>query len=363
MATPSLADLRKQVNDLNAQYDAYFAGQPRISRDVALMDSLRESLQPVVAALETLPATSERNEVLETARKNLNLYTQESQAIRTAQGAGPDAMEAHRLATWAAFTTRRYTRHFAGKSRATRDLGLLDELLADLGRLHEDILGLAEEFTNPELTDARTTVENSLRLYQEERAAIHEARSRASADELADTLAQVANEQFRIYQDHFVGKARASRRPDLLQRVVTSLEAVLDAMQSVKANLPEHPHNTRNVETVQRQLEFYRGELTQIRAARQETKFSDLVTALGAAANQVFEEYRQHFAGQDRRTRELARMSKLCDSLYEIAHQMDDLDRVKEDDTNLQNLTIVLDNLRLYEREYDEIVKAQAGNG
>ena len=46
----SLADLRKKVNDLNAQYDSFFAGQPRISRDVALMDSLRDGLRPVVTA-------------------------------------------------------------------------------------------------------------------------------------------------------------------------------------------------------------------------------------------------------------------------------------------------------------------------
>ena len=116
----SLADLRKKVNDLNAQYDSHFAGQPRISRDVALMDSLRDGIRPVVTALAALPASKDRDEVLDTARKNLSLYETESQSIRQAQSGGPDALEAHRLGTWAGFATRRYVRHFAGKARATR---------------------------------------------------------------------------------------------------------------------------------------------------------------------------------------------------------------------------------------------------
>ncbi len=356
---PSLADLRKKVNDLNAQYDAFFAGQPRISRDAALMDSLRDGLQPVVAALQALPAGTERDDILRTAQNNLNLYGTEGDAIRKAQAAGPDALEAHRLATWSTFTTRRYVRHFAGRARATRDLGLLNELIEDLKRLNEDVATLGQEFSNGELSEARTTVENSLRLYQEERTAIQEACTRATPEELADVLAQVANDQFQLYQDHFVGKARNSRRPDLLQRMVGSLQGVLDLMQSVGAKLPGHTHNGRNIETVTRQIQFFESELGEIRKARQESSFKDLVGALGQAANQVFEEYRQHFAGQDRRTRELARLSKLCDQLYEIAHQMDDLDRVREDEMNLHNLSIVLDNLRFYEREYDEVQKAQ----
>jgi hypothetical protein len=38
---------------------------------------------------------------------------------------------------------------------------------------------------------------------------------------------------------------------------------------------------------------------------------------------------------------------------------MDDLDRVRENETNIANLQIVLDNLRMYEREFDEIRKVQ----
>lgn len=358
-STPSLADLRKKVNDLNAQYDAFFSGQPRISRDAALMDSLHDGLKPIIAALQGLSGGKERDEVLETARNNLQLYENEAKAIRQAQAAGPDALEAHRLATWANFATRRYVRHFAGQARATRDLGLLGELIEDLKRLNEDLSALAQDFTNAELTEARGTVESSLRLYQEERTAIVEARGRSTPEELADVLAQVANDQFQVYQDHFVGKARVSRRPDLLQRVVATLEAVLDQMQSVDAKLPGHAHNGRNVETVKRQIAFYKTELEEIRKTRQDTKFADLVGALGSAANDVFGDYRTHFAGQDRRTRDRALLSKLCDRLYEVAHQMDDLDRVREDEMNLHNLSIVLDNLRFYEREFDEIGRAQ----
>ncbi len=132
-------------------------------------------------------------------------------------------------------------------------------------------------------------------------------------------------------------------------------------LRSVQVKVPAHPHNPRNMGTVTGQIAFFRSELEEIRKARQDSKFPVLVGALGAAANGIFEEYRQHFAGQDRRTRELPRLSKLCDQLYEVAHQMDDLDRVREDEMNLHNLSIVLDNLRFYEREFDEISKVQPG--
>ncbi len=359
MAPPKLADLRKQLNDINLQYEAYFAGHPRISRDLALMDSMRVATGTMVQALATLPSGGERDETLTQARNALKIYEEEAARIREAQAGGPDAIEAHRLANWVTFTARRYMRHFAGKARSTRDVGLITELIEDFRRLNEDISALTQTFDSPELKDARTASEANLQLYLAERTAIIESRTSGTVDEKTDVLAQLANDQFQLYQDHFAGKSRASRRPDLLERILDNLNGVLDAMGSVKAEAPTHPHNSRNIEVVQSRLEFYRSELDEVRKARQESSFKDLVGALGSAANGVFEEYREHFAAKDRRTRDLNRLSRLCDQLYEVAHQMDDLDRVREDETNLQNLAIVVDNLRLYEREFDEIQKVQ----
>ena len=44
-------------------------------------------------------------------------------------------------------------------------------------------------------------------------------------------------------------------------------------------------------------------------------------------------------------------LNRIFEGLYDLARQMDDLDRVREDSGNEHNLAIVLDALRLYDRE------------
>ena len=117
--------------------------------------------------------------------------------------------------------------------------------------------------------------------------------------------------------------------------------------------------NDRNVGIVASRLEFYTKELGEVRTVREQTRFEELVGALGAAANAVFETYAKNFAGQDRGTRDLTLMRTLCDELYDIARQMDEMDRVKPNETNQHNLATVTDNLVMYTREYDMIQQVQ----
>lgn len=360
-STTVLAAQRALLDALTSQYQAHFAGQSRATRDAALMASMRDGAAYLVEVVTGLPSGVERDALLADALRARDLYVQEAAAIVQAQrqAQDPDFGEARRLTQWARLTARRYLRHFAGQSRTTRDTGLLGELIGDLERLSEDVAALAQTFTSPELDETRAMVDNNLRLYRTERDEIHAARAQLSADQQVDTLAQLANAQFQVYADHFAGKSRSSRRPVLLERVIDNLQQARAQMLGLATSNPELPNNTKNAEIVQGRLEFYQSELIEIRKSRESAQFDDLVGSLGGAANQVFDEYKQHFAGHDRKTRELARLSKLCDQLYEVAHQMDDLDRVKENTTNVANLNIVLDNLNMYENEFDEITKVQ----
>lgn len=363
LSAKTLTAQRGLLDALASQYQANFAGQSRATRDAALMTSMRDSAAYLVEVVTGLPSSVERDALLADAMRARDLYVQEAAAIEQAQrqAQDPDHAEARRLSQWARLAARRYLRHFAGQSRLTRDVGLLAELIADLERLSEDVASLAQTFGSPELEETRSLLDNNLRLYRSERDAIHSAREGLSPEERVDMLAQLANAQFQVYADHFAGKSRSSRRPVLLERVVDNLQQARTQMLSLGASNPELPNNLKNAEIVSGRLDFYQSELIEIRKSREAAKFDDLVGALGGAANQVFDEYKQHFAGQDRKTRELSRLSKLCDQLYEVAHQMDDLDRVKENATNVANLNIVLDNLNMYENEFDEITKVQRG--
>lgn len=356
----SIDALRQKASRIHAAYDAHFAGQPRISRDPALLDDLVRQIEAVSGEADDLPR-AERDTLRDELRQTRDLYQREAQAVRDAQAGGPDAFEAHHLSTWAQVAFGRYRRHFAGKARATRDLGLLGELIEDLERLDAQMQGLAKRFDNEELRGARTSLEANLKLYRQERAAIREARLSGTLDEQAGILATLANDQFELYRTHFAGQPRNSRRPSLLERIVTNLETILDRMKGLQQQGLHAEANDNNIGIVEGRLAAYRTELEAVRQARQQTSWPDLVNALGQAANALFDKYRENYAGHDRATRDPDLLASIAEGLVDVARQMDDLDRVREDDTNQHNLQIVLDHLRLYDREHGLIRQAREG--
>ena len=119
--------------------------------------------------------------------------------------------------------------------------------------------------------------------------------------------------------------------------------------------------NKKNIGIVESQLGTYRAELAEIRKARQGAPFADLMGMLGGAANELFDEYRKNFSGQDRKTRDLELLSRICDDLGDIRKQMNDLARAESNDMNAQNLAIVVSQLTQFEEEW-EAISAAKGN-
>lgn len=357
MTTPTLESLRNRAEAIHRQYDAHFAGQPRITRDASLLDAIIDETDAALADARGVPGAEP---VLERLRQNRAMYQQEVAAVRAAQAQGPEAFEVHRIGTWAGLVFDLYRRHFAGKSRGTRDLGLIGELIDLLERLDAESASLSARVgAIADLADVRSGITENLALYRKERAAIVSARGAGTLEEQGDLLAAVANGQFTLYRVHFAGKSRVSRRPALLARMIGALETVGDRMRALRAQGLHAESNDKNIEIVEARLAAWREEIEAIRAQKQKTSFADLVTALGTAANEVFATYRKQFAGQDRTTREPEELGELLDQLIEVARLMDDLDRVRDDAGNQHNLGVVLDHLRLYQREYGLILDAR----
>jgi hypothetical protein len=349
--TTQNASITDELAQIQARYDAYFAGQPRMSRQAEFLDEMVTQLNAMSttdAALTTQIAEAKA------------LYLKEATTIRQAQAGGPDAFAAHRLSSWANLAFARYRHHFAGHSRSGRDMGLLGEMIAELEDLDAEMAELEARFKTSELTSTRETLTKNLDLYRSERRAIGEARGVGSLQEQSDLLAQVANDQFAIYGAQFANKSRLSRRPMLLDRIVENLKALSERMNALKSQGLISASNDGNIDVVAGRIKAYEQEMSAIQQARAGTDFPSLINALGQAANEIFEEYRKGFAGQDRATRELPKMVTLLDALYDIGRQMDDLSQVRKDDTNDRNLQIVTDHLRLYDREFDNIRQAQA---
>lgn len=358
MAT--LAQIRTAIDNISGEYDARFGGQSRVTRDLNDLNGLVQRLRDQLAALEKLPTSRDRAEVEKTAREALTLYENERKEIMKARSLGPDFIDFDVLRTEANFVFAMYHRHFAGKARNTRDLGLLGEMVDDLERIEESMQELIPRLSGAQgVGDDLETVRSNLAMYRAERGEIIEARGMGDADQQASTLAEVANGQFRIYDQQFAGKSRLSRRPALLQRVIDALSQVLDRMRALESQGLRTEYHTRNIGIVTQSLAQYRTELVEVRKARENTKLVDLQGQLGGAANDVMEQYRQNFAGHDRKTRDLDMLSSICDQLAEVGRQMSDLGTVEPTEQNSRNLQIVTDHRVMLEREYNLIEESK----
>jgi transaldolase len=354
-------ELRQNAETIFEEYDAKFAGKPRANRDLDVLDELIDRLERLLAEARS-QLNGGRNEALmgliERASENLEIYQEEREAIREVKQGGDAPVEASELATWANIEFHRYRRHFAGENRTTRDTELLSEMITRLKLLREEMTQLADEHEVPGLEQDIETVETNLEQYRNERERIVTARADGEPDERASYLAVAANEQFSIYRDLFAGKNRITRRPALLSRVIRTLENLHSKMEELEEEEGTSSENRDNVELVEDNLEMYRDELDAIEQAREQVDVEELAGHLGRAANETFEEYREQFAGEDRPTRDLDRLGRLCDELYHLGRQMEDIGARDGIEMNAENLSIVLENLSLYQREYDAIEEA-----
>jgi hypothetical protein len=364
MSKMSFKELKDSAEGIYQRYDAHFAGKARATRDIGLIDDLIAELEQLLEAGKGLLNGSKDPallSVLDMAKSNLEVYRNERVAIAEAQSQGPMAVEASRIIARANLIFGQYHRHYAGKDRRTRDLRRMDEIVRDLEAVEKTMASLVN--TYPEaLKQNLEIVRGNLSMYRNERNLIAEARTTGTPTEQADMLANLANEQFKTYRDHFAGKSRHTRRPTLLGRMIAELEDVRSQMRRLGREGLNSEANTRNIDIVTKNLELYQGEVEEIRRARQSVTSEQYAGSLGAAANAIMDEYREHFAGQNRATRDLERMTKLCDGMHDIALQMEALDREEPTDINSRNLEIVLDTWSMYEEEYNRIEQAKSGS-
>lgn len=361
MPQPQLEALTKRMDEVSAQYEANFAGHPRQTRSLSQLDRLILRTREIQEDLDKLPAAPESETLRTQVAGNLKVYEAEREAIAAAQAAGPDFEEAAGLAGFANSVFGRYHRHFAGQSRGTRDLGLMDEMIADLTHVRDGMRRLAAANPALQIADDLKLVTDNLTMYQSERAEIVKAqRGDGTQQSEASILASLANGQMAIYQQHFAGHSRLGRRPALLVRVITGMRSIGDRMRAVWARGLRLDWHDRNLEIVTSNLALYEKELIEVRKAREGIPLPQLLDHLGQEANEVLAAYEKGFSGKDRKTVDLAQLGILCDRLEEIARQMRDLLRAAPSESGSQNLEVVINSLSSFEREYDQVRKAQA---
>lgn len=361
MAT--VQELKKRIEFNDARYNVNFAGHSRISRNPALLQEMIAAAQEVTLGARGLRngGAADRDALLAEATRQIELYKGEYKAIIQAkEEGGPLALEASTLGTRANYIFHRYTRHFAGQSRSSRDATLMQDMLTELEAID---VAMREAYAQRPMAGLQADIQvvaGRLEQFRTERKNIAEARIDGTQDEQASQLANAANHLFAHYRSNFAGQPRVTRRPELLVRLIEALRNVDEMMQALKDQGFHDEHNDGNLAIVRERHAGWQKELIAVRAERQKTSMANMVSSLETAANAELGAYAEHFAGHSRKTRDLQQLCDIIDRLDEVERQMTRLDTVQPSDANELNLTTVRDALTQYQNEYDEIAKVQA---
>ena len=357
MSDSDLQRLTDRAESIHDQYRREFSGRSRATRDASVLDGMLAQLAQVAQQAEAL-AGNDADALLSTLTEREQLYRTERDAIRDIQADGPDAVRAARLNNWTWVALRRYQRNYAGQRRATRDLELLVELSALQRGWNEAFAALSVRRDGGAWAETTQQMASNLELFDSEAKAVREARASLDPAELSRVMATVANGQFNLYRRHFEGKSRRTRRIALLERVNRNLREVLRGMQGARDAGVQTEANLGNIDRVQRRIEMHQAEAEKIRLAQATVTPAELTGMLGDDANGLFRAYREGFGGVARKDADIDKLDDLCDQLFEIGLQMEELDRRHGLPTNARNIEIVLDNLKQFERERQRIAQA-----
>ena len=114
-----------------------------------------------------------------------------------------------------------------------------------------------------------------------------------------------------------------------------------------------------DLQKVAERITHFSGELEKIKAARLEARASDMSRMLGDEANKIFAAYRAEYAGKARNLADPVRLAELCDQLHEIAGSMEQLLAERAVAQTAKNLDVVIDQLRMMEREHAAVIAAR----
>jgi hypothetical protein len=354
VAKPTPNSVQQASNKLHRRYQNEYAGHARHTRSLEPIEMLIQKSERLIKQARKLKGQPGKD-VLKVVLERFSLYRNERDAIAAAKFESPELRGARRTVRRADRAIQVYRRHFAGKSRQTRRPALLDALVATLADAKATLTPVVQSEKKLELTGALERVNSQLLLMGDEQGELKKVLDALDASEREARSLSLARDVFDSYRVHFAGHARASAEPDRLADLIARLDTIAtDLAASAWAS-----QNAVDYAALTDQRGEYAAELEAIQATHAEAHPRDVTGALGAAANDIFALYQDHFAGQSRSTRNPRLMSEMCDRLTSIHTQMEALQTRSDDPVNAKNLGVVEGRLATYEDEWAAIVAAK----
>lgn len=363
MADKTLAEIEEELTDLDKSYEAGYANQDRHTVDPAGLVTLvarAKGLRGDLERLGALTAGDNAASVLDAIGSRQSLYERELDLVKAAREMGPNFARFSIEGASANFVFDRYNRHYAGQSRETRDLGVLKELVEELKGISKRMTAIGGKKLAEPMQRDLDLVSSNIDRYQVEEREIPKAQTTGTQEDQANRFAFLANQQFALYQTFFAGQSRISRRPELLIRLIDNLRRYRTAMFDLKNRGLNSASNEGNIGIIDSRIKGYEVELKAIRDSRAKpVQLVEIMGSLGSAANDLFQQYRDQYAGKDRRNVDLEQLGNLIDKLDELRRQMEMFGRVEKNDANAKNLQIVREYQSSWVREHQAVRAAQ----
>ena len=334
--TDTSHELSERLQSCHEQYTLHFAGHPRVTRDPDMLVAL-------IDEVESVRRVTRDAVVAEAAHSQVHTYREEHAAVAAAQQeAGPMGRALAHTLSRASLVMHRYTRHFAGQVRPSRDAWLLQELRGHLDGMQRTLETLKK--------GAGATLEDFIQMASREADAIAASRRQGTLREQAAAWGLAANTLLQSYQDHCIGRRRLAVRPALLLRLLRAIEEVLAAMQALQQGGLDVPHHAEVIVQLQQQAQAWREEHADTAKAREQAQPDTISQAISDELDDVLLAYNDASAKPEVLTR--THVGTLCDRLDELHGQL------VSEPTQAATLVIAADALAMLCGHYDELPKA-----
>ena len=352
--------LAREANRLHDEFQVHFAGQVRLTRDLAALDELLAAVAELQLRADAATGHSEgRWEALRAIlTRRAEDYHAERGAVAQIQAAASrsDRM-ASALTSRARLVLHRYVRHFAGQSRRGRDRQRLVEMLADLHQLAAALHPMLSVIHLRSVAEEIEGVLGFVGFFADELEQISTAEHSGGVAAQAQLGQQLCAALCAGWQTEVVGQPEQTRRPALLRRYAVGLDAVIAAMLAVDhANLPDAHRAAIDEATVI--LGHWQAEAAQADALRAALSPEQVVGALWNRADALWQLFRGRWGGALQHQSELQWLTEMADAMEEVERQLTACSLTGAD-VAAARLTNLRDNLVYIERCFDTATAAQ----